>query len=513
MSHDDPPTLTVSNPSSTSMQQEAAPALSIIWHPDLSRVGAMFSFAELEAGQGFSLSRLSPDFSLYTDKAAPLADPYLSRRPFLKFVRTDAGVRVCPEDPAASIKLNGDPLTGAVALSSSALAGCVILTLARRIVLGLHLASPSLKKIPNLGFLGNSDSMTRLRSSILSVADTDLPVLITGETGTGKELAAAAFASTSSRAGKPYVAINMGAVPASTAMDELFGHQKGAFTGANDNRGGYFGEADTGTLFLDEIGLASKDVQAALLRVLESGEIRPLGARSSRRVDVRLLAATDAQLHSMVTSGAFSQPLFHRLSSFNVDLPPLRQRREDIGVLFLHFLREVLKQTGELARLDVSPAAKRSWFTGDAMAMVAMAPWTGNVRQLRNFATQLAVSNKGSEVAHLDTILKSFLDRDVPAAAGASEVQRILPLQSQEERILQALEKYGFEPSRVARSLNISRTTVYRVIDEDPVLRKAADLSDEELQRLNKECRGDLSEMSRRLRVSLRALKMRLGRS
>src|SRR6185436_13729067 len=182
-----------------------------------------------------------------------------------------------------------------------------------------------------------------------------------GETGTGKELLARAIHQASSRRAAPYFALNMAAIPASLAAAELFGAAKGAFTGADRRRVGYFGRAQGGTLFLDEIGELPADLQPLLLRVLENGEIQPVGGEETLRVDVRILAATDANLESAIEEGRFRAPLFHRLSGYELRLPSLRERRDDIGRLFIHFLRQELAALGEADRLADPGPEGRPW--------------------------------------------------------------------------------------------------------------------------------------------------------
>ena len=414
------------------------------------------------------------------------------------------------------MQLDGKPLTTRVSLSAHDPSRSLILTLARRIVLCLHKAVPGgLAENDDLGLLGSSDVMAAVRQSILSAADIDLPVLIQGETGTGKELTAQAIAKASRRAAKPFVAVNTGALPATTAVAELFGHARGAFTGATDARGGYFVEADGGTLLLDEIGLATPEVQTALLRVLETGEVRALGSRTSKRVNVRVIAATDTRLEERVDAGEFSQALFHRLSAFPITLPPLRERRQDIGPLFLHFVRETLKYAGDPSRLEHPPTVKHPWLSGDVMTAIATAPWPGNVRQLRNFAGQLALANLGEPVARLDGALLSSLTLVAPVRAPivAKTKRRRAPTDVStifRERLVDALERNDFQPTPTARDLGISRTTLYELIRRDPDLRKASDIPDDELRRVQQECQGDLAQVSKRLHVSMRALQLRL---
>jgi two-component system, NtrC family, nitrogen regulation response regulator GlnG len=261
---DESTTLPSASVSAASDDGLAVPALTIIWHADVSRVGAMHSLGDLGQGESISLSRRSPEFQAFTGDVLPLDDPYLSRQPCLSLVRTKNGVRLVPVGTETSIFLDGKPLRSEVPLSLPDLAAGRMVTVGRRNLLCLHTTCLDSYSEPagNLGLLGNSDAIRGVRKDILSVADMDLPVLIRGATGTGKELTAAAIAKHSRRASKPFVPINMGAVPAGVAEAELFGHQRGAFTGATESRGGYFGEADGGTLLLDEIGLAKRSTTA-----------------------------------------------------------------------------------------------------------------------------------------------------------------------------------------------------------------------------------------------------------
>jgi len=510
----DAPTLTGTALSTSSVLAQATPALTILWHPDPSRVGAMFSFADLRQGRTLSLSRNSPEFPLFTDAPAPLADPFLSRQPCLDIAILSRTIRLTPLAHRQPIALDGHPLLAPVALSQTDVAASPIITFGRRIALCLHYAHQPPQSVSDLGLLGHSDAINAVRKSILSVADLDIPVLIRGETGTGKELTAAAIVKVGLRAHKPFVAVNIGALPQQLAAAEIFGHAKGAFTGATGARPGYFLEADGGTLLLDEIGLATSEVQTALLRLLETGEVRPIGARTSTRVNVRILAATDSLIDSTLAAGGFSQPLFHRLSSVQISLPPLRERRQDIGLLFLHFLRETLAKTHDLEKLQTPPEDARPWLSATDLASLAMAPWPGNVRQLRNCAIQLAVSNRGAPLARLP---QSFVETMAAEPAQPSSSQPSTPEPSPQRiphaKLVDALARHDFQPARAARALRVSRTTIYEHIRRDSTLGLLTRLTDDQLATELKNCDGNIRDLAKRLRVSYRALQLRLSKS
>ncbi|MEO1370547.1 MAG: sigma 54-interacting transcriptional regulator, partial [Acidobacteriota bacterium] len=255
----------------------------------------------------------------------------------------------------------------------------------------LHRLDPQVPDLPRYGLVGESPGLLRVRSSIRQVADLDVTVLLRGATGTGKELVARALHDASPRRGGPFVAVNMAAVPASLAAAELFGAAKGAFTGADRQRSGYFQRAEGGTLFLDEVGETPTEIQALMLRALETREIQPVGGDRAKRVDVRVLSATDLDLESAVDDDRFRGPLLYRLSGYVLRLPTLDERREDFGRLLIHFLRRELDAIGEPGRLD-PPAA---WFPASLCARLALMDWRGNVRQLANTARQLVIANRG----------------------------------------------------------------------------------------------------------------------
>jgi two-component system nitrogen regulation response regulator NtrX len=226
--------------------------------------------------------------------------------------------------------------------------------------------------------IGQGPAMQQVRELITRVAPTEARVLITGESGTGKELVAAAIHSASRRRGRPFVTVNCAAIPRDLVESEMFGHERGAFTGATERRMGRFELAHGGTLFLDEVGDLSQEAQAKLLRTLETGELQRIGAESSTRIDARVLAATNRHLENAVSSGAFREDLFFRLNVFPIELPPLRLRMEDLPALVRH-LAERVRPGHEMT------------FTSGALDALASYSWPGNVRELANLVERLSI--------------------------------------------------------------------------------------------------------------------------
>ena len=310
-----------------SRRRTTIPALTVLFHPDMRRIGQRLLLTELSAGGVCRLSRTAPRFAEPDDsRGGPLADPYLSRTPLLLAGLAGGAVRLVRNAMPGALGVDGEEVGAEVELSADRIARGVVLELASRVVLLLHEHTLDPRFEPDcFGLVGDSQAMQRVRREIRRVADLALPVLIRGETGTGKELVARAIHRHGSRRSGPFVSVNLAAVPASLAASELFGAAKGAFTGSVRQQAGYFQRADGGTLFLDEVGEAPQEVQVALLRVLESGEIQRVGSQAPRAVDVRLVAATDLDLDRAGDDGDFRAPLLHRLAGYEIFLPPLRR--------------------------------------------------------------------------------------------------------------------------------------------------------------------------------------------
>lgn len=238
------------------------------------------------------------------------------------------------------------------------------------------------------GIVGNDDALNRALEIALKISPVDLSVLIMGENGVGKEIFPRVIHDHSLRKGKKYLAVNCGAIPDGTIDSELFGHEKGAFTGAVERREGYFAVADGGTLFLDEVGELPLPTQARLLRVLETGEYIPVGASEVKRTDVRIVAATNVDMEKAIADGKFREDLFYRLNSVSINIPPLRQRGADVVLLFRKFALE-MSEKYKMPPIRLTPEAQK---------MLVSYAWPGNVRQLKNIAENMSVTSEEREI-------------------------------------------------------------------------------------------------------------------
>ena len=295
--------------------------------------------------------------------------------------------------------------------------------------------------------VGRSTSMQALRTSLRKYAPVDLPVLITGETGTGKEVAARAVHELSPRRDRPFVAINCGALPGNLVQSELFGHERGAFTGATTRRVGHIESAGGGTVFLDEIGDLPLDAQTSLLRFLQEGTIVRVGSSTSLHADVRVLAATHVDLEKAVAAGRFRQDLYYRLNVLRVQMPALREREVDVDLLAQHFLDRFREQHGSHA----------SGFNVAARRALREFHWPGNVRELVNRVQRAAV------VAEEGLI--SVADLDLPTRPGGSPVAGLdrARVSAERDALVNCLRETRFNVSECARRLGIARVTVYRL--------------------------------------------------
>lgn len=540
------------------------PALTVLYHPDVARVGELVILGELAAGVACSLSRTAPGFAPRSDATRggaaragrPLEDQNLSRSPLrLTAIAGGGGVRVELGECRTRVAAGGEPLRGSIDFSAEDVQRGVVLELAGRIVLLLHAvpagagvgaftAGAEERVLAEL--VGESAAMQRLKQDIRRVADLDVPVLIRGETGSGKELVAHALHLASGRRRGPYEAVNLGEVPASLASATLFGAERGSHSMADRRQLGYFRQAHDGTLFLDEVGETPPEVQVALLRVLETGEIRPLGADQTQKVDVRILAATDAALEEKIEEGSFRAPLLYRLASYEIWVPPVRERRDDIGRLLIHFFRQELSnpKIGEAHRLESAPRTGELWLPASLVARLANFDWPGNVRQLRNAVRQIVIHSRMRDHAELPPSVERMLSAgghprpqlpapapppargrepqarsalpSAPPPAQGCEPQALSALPERrkpgavtDEELEAALREARWDRTAAAAALRVSRTSLYALLEKSQRFR-TEDVTPEEVSHAWRECGGDVERMVDRLHVSERTIRWRL---
>lgn len=344
-------------------------------------------------------------------------------------------------------------------------------------------------------FVGASDSVKRVLGLVAKAAASDIPVLIEGESGTGKELIARSVQAQSDRAAKPFVIVNCGAIPENLVESILFGHEKGAFTGATEKHTGKFVEADGGTLFLDEIGDLPLEAQVKLLRAIQDGEVEPVGARTSRKVNVRLVSATNRDLIAAVREGTFREDLYYRLNVFPIMVPPLRYRKEDIAALADHFIKSIADENNFSARA----------LSKGALDLLSAHDWPGNVRQLQNAIfravvlceddalqpyhfPQIGAQVHGITIAEAPSMAPDYNEDRRTIAKDAAVALNEVPADNPDmlslitddgharsltnleaETIAKAITRYQGRMSEVARRLGIGRSTLYRKLKEHDI--------------------------------------------
>jgi two-component system nitrogen regulation response regulator NtrX len=305
--------------------------------------------------------------------------------------------------------------------------------------------------------IGKSPALKQIVQQISDIADTPAKVLITGESGTGKELVAWAIHHNSQRRGKPYLKLNCAAIPVELLESELFGHRKGSFTGAYSDHKGKFAEAQGGTLFLDEIGDMSFQLQAKLLRVLDENEIEVIGENVPRKVDVRIIAATNKDLEKLVTDGKFREDLYYRLNVVKIHIPPLKERPEDILPLGYHFLKEF---SNSYNKQVIS-------FTSHAENLLIHYQWPGNVRQLRNVLEKMVLFGQKNEIGYEDALraLELVQSSEYSDRAGDGNGEQTLKTavaDYEKKYILMVLQNQNWKISRTAQMLGIDRSNLFK---------------------------------------------------
>jgi len=368
----------------------------------------------------------------------------------------DADVQV----PIVFITGHGDIPTSVRAMKSGALEFLTkpldtdaLLAAIRQAIALISKGTATRRRVPRTAsdeLIGDTPAFTALMDRVAMVAATDSTVLIAGETGTGKECVARAIHARSPRSARPLVSINCAAIQPSLIASELFGHERGAFTGALHQRLGRFELAEGGTLFLDEIGDLPAETQIALLRVLQEREVRPVGATAARRIDVRLISATNRDLRREVEAGRFRLDLFYRLSVFPIVMPPLRERSEDVAALALHFVERFARDEGKPVG-GLHP---------ETLAMMERYAWPGNVRQLENEVHRLVLCAEPREVIAPD-MLAPWILGEVNASPATEAPLHELMRQIETVIVQSRLREHGYRRTETARSLGITRESLW----------------------------------------------------
>ncbi len=526
--------------------------LTILMHPNVARVGQVAALFSWMVGGVRRLSRLEPDFHLHgSDLAEPLTSPVLSRTPIV--IRATEHGTLSLENPAGlnGIQVQGEALPAQREFTEEALDAGIVINLSGLVLLLLHRLSADPDPFPDMGLLGESLEMRRVREEIRRVADLDACVLIRGGSGSGKELVASAIHRASRRQAQSYITVNMGAIPPSVGASMLFGHARGAFTGASNPSPGFFGSADGGTLFLDEVGETPRELQGMLLRAVREGEIQPVGESRARSVDVRVLSATDADLNAMVDSGKFAMPLLRRLEGYTIAVPPLRERRDDLARLFFRFLTRELEETGELSKLAEPAPSQKPWLPCSLVASLLDYHWPGNVAELETIAKRIAITNRGRKAFYLDPMISERLSRmhdgrsptsvspgtfppgALPSGAAAGGVSpgtlppgTMAPHSAQggsalppvrrdaasleDGEIAAAMREHRFKIKAAAVALGVSRSWLNTRLESCAGIRKAKELLRDEILSAASASGGDLTAMAERLEVSEHGLKLRM---
>jgi len=564
---------------------EELPRLRLLYHNDLARIGAVSMPDEVSSnGDWMSIGRAVPALSLVGRGGArlPLEDPLVSREQLR--VRWLPDARCFEVDPATAARRPvAEVLFDAQGFVPPSLRPIVgptrfppgtCIAIGDRVLLGLELGRTRSPSADRMGLVGESELIWALRDEVASVAPFGRPALVSGPTGAGKELVARALHQTSPRATGPFIAVNCAALPEKLVESVLFGHKKGAFTGAEATEVGLFRAADGGTLFLDELAELPLAIQPKLLRVLQDGVVVPVGAQEGKHVDLRIVAATHRDLESSVRAGALREDLYHRITAHVLRVPSLAERRFDVPELFVHALRRLRSEHASLEWLWDSGREWRQAIPIGFFAGLMGRTFHGNVRELQNVAERTArlnltsgsfrapdvpplpPTNSMAAPATLDAIpiippidsLISAADSRVPEsllrAAGDSlgvahkTVLKLLPqavllsigagagadtahggappdlatrLRARAtEALVELLDAHDYNQSDVASALGTSRTTLIKLMD-DLGLRRAMDLPLADITAALAQAGHDVDSAAKLLRVSRGALKRRIA--
>ena len=506
-----------------------AVVVEILFHPDLRRIGAravLGSARSEHARQEVIVGRENPAFRVVGwGDARPLQDPCVSRKQLaLRWVNARGGFEIRQEAESRR-ELRRYALDGSLLGDGPGfLPSGGLLAIGDRVLL-LCTCRPLDVVGTDLGMVGESRAMVALRGQIRSLADAGDTVLVHGETGVGKELVARALHEASRRRKAPFLVVNCAAMPETLLESELFGHAKGAFSGAAAAKEGLFRSASGGTLFLDEIGELPLTMQAKLLRVLQERKVRPVGETQERPVDVRVVAATNRDLGAEVEAGRFRADLYSRIEGPAIRVPPLRERRDDIPRLFVHFLLQRIAEDVQaagaeapLARLVVDPGAQQAPVPMDFFLRLLGRDWARNVRELDKYVAAVAASNRQrgefrappqepppASPARAPESLRGPSSSQPPASGDGAPGARNLS----EADLIREMEAHDHIQHRVARALGISRTTLDKWL-RDLGISRPKDIPREAIEGALQQTGGDIDQMARLLKISVRGLKLRM---
>lgn len=488
----------------------STPCLTVLCHPDETFIGAQ---AILALGRGSAqLSRLEPLFHLPGGgDAEPLGDPHVSRRPVSIDHQGDALVFRAPQG-AVTCHVGGAPLVAPLQVPCAALSRGITVRLGRHVAVLLHDRPVVALARRKETLVGQSTAVAELRDNVRKVAAHPVHVLVQGESGVGKELVARAIHEASPQSRGPFVAVNTGAIQPSLANSELFGHVRGSFTGAVGDHDGFFARADGGTLFLDEIGELGADVQALLLRALETGEIQRIGDRRPRYVKVRVVAATDR----LDLEERLRIPVIQRLAGYRIVVPQLRERCEDLGLLLYHALQVEFARTGQVFPPALHRRNREPAVPPEVFERLVRHPFTGNVRELFNVARRLTIDGLDRSTSEILQSVEAALVAAAPESTNgngsAPAKNYTAPSDIDDQMLLAALHRNQWQMAPTARELGIARSSLYLLVDQCAHVRKVHEIAPEEIQAAISAAGGDLDRTAARLQVSPRALKAHVSK-
>jgi two-component system nitrogen regulation response regulator GlnG len=491
-------TLTIDLDISQPMAHHDIPTCTVIWANKPELVGSQLNVSTSRRfGRGFA------EFKHIDDRKVFIDDPYLSRTGFQSFYSATQGLTIERGDCKQDIEIDGLSLDKSILLSNEALGRGVPLIWANRLVLLFHFRSSATPDLPPMhDILGVSHCIQRAKQSIINLRVDSGSVLINGPSGTGKELIAQALHKESLRRDQPMISVNISAIAPELVTSELFGHKKGAFTGADRDAKGLFEKAHNSTLFLDEIGDATDNTQMALLRALEYGEVQPVGGDELIKVDVRAIAATDAILEERIDNASFRLPLLQRISSYTIKLEALDRRKEDIGILALHFIRKHERDFSN--HYDFGATTGMTSQLPRLLYAFCRYNWPGNVRQLANLIRQTLTDAVGDNHITLPRCIQEHIDVITPKKGLFKRQKRPRELSSKE--IEATLIKHAWHPENAADELGISRSALLKRAKDDAILPNTASFSADDIRTALIDHNNDKAQAAFALRVTPKVL-------